>query len=132
MISIFKGLQDENRLRIFHLITKQQLCVCEIETILELSQSNASRHLAKLKEAGLIEGEKDGQWIHYKVSDAFMGEHQLLLRYLLEQFNRTSLFLKDQKRLDTYLNGPYTCQMITKDKTVVLDYIEENLEGKVE
>ena len=50
---------DENRIRILNLMLNAELCVCEIETILEMTQSNASRHLAKLKSAGIITSSKE-------------------------------------------------------------------------
>ncbi len=49
IVNMFKALSDENRLRIMSLLIREELCVCEIEVILELSQSNVSRHLNKLK-----------------------------------------------------------------------------------
>jgi ArsR family transcriptional regulator len=64
-----KALADETRLRIFALLTRQELCVCEIEDILNLSQSLVSNHLAVLRQAGLVRArrdETDGRWIFYR------------------------------------------------------------------
>lgn len=72
MIDVLKALADENRLRIIQLILQAELCVCEIETLLDMTQSNVSRHLSKLKQAGIIESSKDGQWVHYKISPNFI------------------------------------------------------------
>ena len=44
MIEIMKALADENRLRIVHLLLQEQLCVCELEYVLQMSQTNVSRH----------------------------------------------------------------------------------------
>jgi ArsR family transcriptional regulator len=68
-----KALADETRLRIFALLTRQELCVCEIEDILNLSQSLVSNHLAVLRQAGLVRArrdETDGRWIFYAADPA--------------------------------------------------------------
>jgi ArsR family transcriptional regulator len=62
-------LGDDTRLRIFTLLTKAELCVCEIEDILGLSQSLVSNHLAALRRAGLVESrrdEEDARWVFYR------------------------------------------------------------------
>jgi DNA-binding transcriptional ArsR family regulator len=60
-----KALADPNRLRILHLLGTRTLCVCDLEEVLGLQQSNLSRHLAKLKQAGLVSATKKGQFIYY-------------------------------------------------------------------
>ncbi len=67
-VSIFKALGNENRLRIFHLLCHRPLCVCELTAILNVSQATVSRHLMQLKNAGLIEDEKNIPWTQYKVA----------------------------------------------------------------
>lgn len=64
---LMKALADENRLRIVALLSGGELCVCHIATALELSQPNASQHLTVLKHAGVVEGERRGNWIHYRL-----------------------------------------------------------------
>ena len=72
MADIFKVLGDPNRLRILSLINVQELCVCEITKVLNISQSNASQHLAKLRSAGLVKERRNAQWIYYSLNpDAF-------------------------------------------------------------
>jgi ArsR family transcriptional regulator len=68
---ILRALGDDTRLRIFSLLTKAELCVCEIEDILDLSQSLVSNHLAVLRRAGLVESRRDsedGRWIFYRAN----------------------------------------------------------------
>lgn len=60
-----KALADPNRLRILNLLGDRTLCVCDLEEILQLNQSNLSRHLAKLKQAGLVTAQKKGLFMHY-------------------------------------------------------------------
>ena len=67
--ALLRALGDETRLRIFTLLAKAELCVCEIEDILDLSQSLVSNHLAVLRRAGLVRArrdEEDSRWIFYR------------------------------------------------------------------
>lgn len=67
-VTVFRALGDENRLAMVLLIrAREELCVCEITRALDLPQPKASRHLAVLRDAGLLEGERRGQWIHYRL-----------------------------------------------------------------
>jgi ArsR family transcriptional regulator len=64
-------LGEETRLRIFSLLTKSELCVCELEDATGLSQSLVSNHLAALRRAGLVESrrdDEDGRWIFYRAN----------------------------------------------------------------
>jgi ArsR family transcriptional regulator len=68
-IELFKALSDLTRLQCILLIQQEQeLCVCELMAALELSQPKISRHLALLREAELLEAERRGQWIYYRLS----------------------------------------------------------------
>lgn len=68
-LDLFKGLSDQTRLHSLLLIhQEQELCVCELMVALELSQPKVSRHLALLREAGLLEAQRHGQWIFYRLS----------------------------------------------------------------
>ncbi|MEA1988851.1 MAG: metalloregulator ArsR/SmtB family transcription factor [Pseudomonadota bacterium] len=62
----FKALSDPIRLRIVYLLLeKESLCVCEFVQTLNLSQSTVSRHLAYLKNSGLVKSWREGIWMHY-------------------------------------------------------------------
>ena len=60
LAALLRVLGDDTRLRIFALLTRAELCVCEIEDILGLSQSLVSNHLAVLRRAGLVKARRDG------------------------------------------------------------------------
>ena len=67
---IFKALADETRLAILALLLEHgELCVCDVESVLGISQSKASRHLRYLKNAGLVEDRREGTWVHYRVPE---------------------------------------------------------------
>jgi len=67
--SVFKALSDPTRLRIPGLLLTGEVCVCHIHETLRISQPKASRHLAYLRAAGLVDARRDGLWMHYKLSD---------------------------------------------------------------
>jgi ArsR family transcriptional regulator len=65
---IFKGLSDETRLTIMGLVFRHgHLCVCEVEQILGITQSKASRHLRYLRDAGVLEDEREGLIVNYRL-----------------------------------------------------------------
>jgi len=65
----YHALSDPLRLTILYLIKDQPLCVCVIIRFMCLAGSKLSYHLTILKESGLIEGEYDGNWIIYSITE---------------------------------------------------------------
>jgi len=84
---VFKAFSDETRLTILGLVFQNgHLCVCEVEQILGISQSKASRHLRYLRDAGVLEDERDGLIVNYRLPRSPDGELSavlVLLRGLL-------------------------------------------------
>jgi len=67
-LSLIKCLGDETRLALMLLIhTEGELCVCEMTHALEASQPKVSRHLAQLRDCGLLEDRRQGQWVYYRL-----------------------------------------------------------------
>jgi len=66
---IYQALSDPLRLSILYIIRDQPLCVCVINRFMRLSGSKLSYHLNILKENGLIEGENQGNWIVYSITE---------------------------------------------------------------
>lgn len=64
---LLRALGDESRLRILALLRRGELCVCHIGDALALSQPNTSRHLGVLRHADLVEGERRGGWMYYRL-----------------------------------------------------------------
>src|SRR2546425_4554097 len=67
METVFKALADSTRLRILGLLVTGEVCVCHIHETLRISQPKASRHLAYLRQAGLVDTRREGLWIHYRL-----------------------------------------------------------------
>ena len=64
-IETTKAISDPNRVRILMALRADELCVCRIIELLQLAPSTVSKHLTILKQAGLIEGRKEGRWMYY-------------------------------------------------------------------
>jgi ArsR family transcriptional regulator len=66
--TVFKALADPTRLRILALLSRGETCVCDIQAALRIPQPKTSRHLAYLRNAGLVSDRRDGLWVHYKLA----------------------------------------------------------------
>lgn len=70
LLPLFRGLSDPVRLRIVHLLCqKQELCGCHLTDALSLPQSTVSRHLNTLRINGLVEAQRKGKWVYYRMID---------------------------------------------------------------
>lgn len=68
-LTFFKALADETRLSIVVLLHQEvELCVCELTSAMQLSQPKISRHLALLRDTGIIQSRRQGKWIHYSLN----------------------------------------------------------------
>lgn len=102
--SIFKALGDDSRIRIFNLLRQKRCSVGEIQSILGISQSNTSRHLEKLKIAGLVERERIAQWIYYSIDRQFLSANSSLMSFLDRELVKELRCQKDNLELKKYLH----------------------------
>lgn len=68
LLDFFKVVSDEMRLRILVLLSKTELCGCELCAILDLPQPKVSQHLAKLRDLGFVQDTRQGKWVFYSLS----------------------------------------------------------------
>jgi DNA-binding transcriptional ArsR family regulator len=68
LLAVTKALSDENRVRIVAALGGGELCVCQLIELLELAPSTVSKHLAQLRQAGLLDVRKDGRWAYYRLA----------------------------------------------------------------
>ncbi|MFZ5773897.1 MAG: ArsR/SmtB family transcription factor [Thermodesulfobacteriota bacterium] len=101
---IFKALSEPVRLRILALLIGGERCVCDLMEVLDLPQSTVSRHLATLRNAGWVEGERKGQWMYYRLAGNGCGLLQDLLPVLERQLKKLPEMTHDQDRLREYLS----------------------------
>jgi ArsR family transcriptional regulator len=98
-VSLFKALADETRLRILALLTTGELCVCELMGVLELPQSTVSRHLAYLRNAGWVQGRREGVWMYYRLAEFSEPLQAKLAELLHDELPRRKEINHDLERL---------------------------------
>jgi len=95
----FKALADTNRLRILNLLLHGELCVCDIQYVLEATQPTVSRHLSYLKNSGLVLDRRDGYRIFYQLADPKQRTKKHLFAFLQDAYKDEEQLLADRKRL---------------------------------
>ncbi|BDD87761.1 ArsR/SmtB family transcription factor [Desulfofustis limnaeus] len=101
-IKVMKALSDPNRVKIVKLLQHRVLCVCEIQALLGLAQSTASKHLKVLEEAGLVDAVKEGQWVNYRPATGTRSVYATaLLVHLRQWLDDDDAFLALLHRLPT-------------------------------
>lgn len=95
----FKALADANRLRILNLLLHGELCGCDIQFVLETSQPNVSRHLAYLKNSGLVVDRREGYRIYYRLSEPKHAFKKKLFEVLRDANRNEDQLREDTRRL---------------------------------
>ena len=112
LVNILKVLGDENRIRILNLLKDGELCVCEMESILELNQSNVSRHLTRLSSSKLIKSYKKAQFVYYKINDETLSNYTFIEEILHNQMNKIEKCTHDSKMLLLFKENNVNCENI--------------------
>ncbi|WP_375751882.1 metalloregulator ArsR/SmtB family transcription factor [Vibrio sp. HN007] len=103
----FKMLSDETRVRCLLLIAREEgLCVCELTEALNESQPKISRHLAQLRQSGVLIDERKGQWVMYRVSDNLPGWLLKIIDGLKESSCLKEQYQQDIDRLNAFSGRP--------------------------
>ncbi|MGM0502727.1 MAG: ArsR/SmtB family transcription factor [Bacillota bacterium] len=82
---ILKSLSDARRLQIVNLLSYGKMCVCDLTENIDASQPNISHHLKVLKNAGLIQSEKQGKWVYYELNQEKLGKLQEELNFIINE-----------------------------------------------
>jgi len=77
LAKIFRALSEETRLKLIRLLSSGEKCVCKLFQALDLPQPKVSRHLAYLRNVGLVKNRKDGLWQHYSLNTKLIKEAKL-------------------------------------------------------
>ncbi len=67
LVRLFAALADPTRLRLLNLMAGREVCVCYFVEILKQGQPKISRHLAYLRNAGIVNARREGKWMHYSI-----------------------------------------------------------------
>jgi ArsR family transcriptional regulator len=111
LVKVLKALGDENRVRVLNLLRKRNMCVCELESVLRITQSNVSRHLQKLKEADIIDFEKQGLYVFYKINDPILEQYPFIQNILNREFDRINKLGEDLARLERLKRDGQVCRI---------------------
>jgi ArsR family transcriptional regulator, arsenate/arsenite/antimonite-responsive transcriptional repressor len=103
LLTIFKALSDETRLRILKLLEHGELCVCDMVAAFDMIQPKVSFHLSVLKQAGLLKDKKDGKWMRYSIDDSDLFKRFLILS--IAEKIPSNLLEEDTKRLEDFLDS---------------------------
>jgi len=98
--TLFRALSDRTRLRILGLLIGGEVCVCDIHESLKIPQPKASRHLAYLRRAGLVEVRKKGLWVHYRLAPAADAVRGAILEAVRHGLRHAPAVDRDRRRLD--------------------------------
>ncbi|MDE2291524.1 MAG: metalloregulator ArsR/SmtB family transcription factor [Elusimicrobia bacterium] len=107
---MFRAFADETRLRILHLLSLRELCVCDIQAALRLPQSKVSRHLATLRRAGLVLDRKEGLWRHYRLARPEGRFQRGLFGCLGACFEEVDVLKRDSARLAATARRKAACR----------------------
>ena len=99
---ILKLLGDQTRLTVMKLIENQACCVCEFVEIFRVSQPSISQHIRKLKDLGLVDEERKGQWIFYSLNKS--SEYYSFIKPLLDQLPNQDYKLKELEEKGTRIS----------------------------
>jgi len=98
--AVFATLADPIRLRCLALIAAQgELCVCELVAALDLPQPKVSRHLAVMRDAGLLRDRRDAQWVLYSLAPEMTKWMRSAVDAAVLALSKDDRHMRDRKRL---------------------------------
>ncbi len=104
---LFHLLADPTRLRLTLLLASQgRLCVCELQHAIDEPQPKISRHLAAMRDAGLVAGERHGQWVHYRIHPDLPDWARAVIERTLAGVGEQPPFADDRRTLADMPNRP--------------------------
>lgn len=111
---VFRVLADPTRLRILHLMADREICVCYFSEILQLPQPKISRHLAYLRNAGMVAARREGKWMHYRLVPSKDPVATNILRETLKHLRQTRDLQRDVARLNSACCHPKKFQPLRR------------------
>ena len=102
LMRVLKAVADKNRMRILKMLEKKKMCVCELAAVLEIRQPSVSKHLSLLKNAGLIQDERNGQWIDYSLCTEKINKYIPVMQSTIKGWlNDDAVIKKDLQKTKT-------------------------------
>jgi len=106
LVRLFAALADPTRLRLLNLMRGREVCVCYFVEILQQSQPKVSRHLAYLRNAGVVSARRDGKWMHYSIQRPDDPAAASILEAVLSSLGADKRMQPDLVRLDRACCSP--------------------------
>lgn len=100
VVRVYKALSEEMRLRIMMLLAHGELCVCDLMAIFEEPQSKISRHLAYLKNSGLLGSKRVGVWMHYFLKEPLGEVARAQIDFMLGHLSQFQWSRNDFKKME--------------------------------
>ncbi|MEG0773827.1 metalloregulator ArsR/SmtB family transcription factor [Clostridium sp.] len=116
LLQVMKALSDETRMRILYLLKDGDLCVCELELLLDINQSNASRHLNKLTNAKILEYYKVAKYVYYKMNPEIINEFPFIKEIIDNHGSKINQCNLDYEKLKKYKESGLTCDDLKEGK----------------
>ena len=99
LMRVLKAAADKNRMRILKMVEKKSMCVCELAAVLKIKQPSVSKHLSILKNAGLIQDERNGQWIDYSLCTEKINKYSPVIQSTIKNWlNDDPIIKSDLKK----------------------------------
>ena len=114
LVKIYECLCDRTRLRLLHVLAQGPLCVCHFQAVLREPQVKISKHLGYLRARGLVEAERSGNWMVYRLPEKPSRELRTNMACLQDCAREEPVFRRDLERLKKMApalaeNGPGCC-----------------------
>lgn len=109
----FSALADNTRRRLLNLIGENEVCVCFLVEVIGPNQPKISRHLAILKNAGLVTVRRDWKWSHYRITKPTSDQAAKVFEETLSLLARDPEMQKDKKQMTQMCCAPVSKQPST-------------------
>jgi ArsR family transcriptional regulator len=94
LIQVLKAVADKNRIRIIKMLEMKKMCVCELATVLEITQPSVSKHLKILNNAGIIKDERNGQWVDYSLCTEKINKYASVIQDTIKNWLNDDLVIE--------------------------------------
>lgn len=113
MESFFAALADGTRRRLLNLIGDDEVCVCYLVEVIDTNQPKISRHLAILKNAGLVSVRRDWKWSHYRITKPMNEQAAKVFEETLKLLKHDSEMQRDKKHMRNLCCAPASKQPVS-------------------
>lgn len=114
MEAFYMALADKTRLRLLNLMRDEEVCVCFFTEVLGVSQPKISRHLAYLRNSGLVKARREGKWMHYSTIEPQDEGGKRVLNSVLEWLDGQPELRAERERYKTVCCSPELLIQIAK------------------